>query len=412
MKKVVITSGYFNPLHSGHVNLFRGAKKLGDVLVVIVNSDRQASLKGSVPFMPEKERLEIVKSIKYVDEVFLSIDKVKSIAESLKALALKNPDCQLIFAKGGDRNSGNIPQEETDVCKKFNIQIVNGVGGGKVQSSSWLIGNINKFFSIKMIKSKFENRNSIEVLGNKIDVLEIPDVIELIDLWIKEESSKCHWIVATGMHGVMEGQKNKEFQKMLASADLWVADGISLVWLARMNGFELKKRVAGPDLFHAFLKHSNEKGYKNYFYGDTDDTLLKLKEKLSKEMPKIKTKSFSPPFRKLTPQEDEEIIKMINDSKPDVLWVGLGLPKQETWIFQHMDKLKVAVVIGVGAAFKFEAGMVKRAPAWMGNAGFEWLWRLFQEPKRVWRRVFIDAPQFVWLSSREFFRNKKIKNGK
>lgn len=410
MKKIIITSGYFNPMHPGHINLFKGAKALGDFLIVIVNNDEQTRTKGSAEFMDENDRIEIVKSIKYVDEVFLSIDKGKSISESLKVVALKFPNCQIFFAKGGDRNVGNIPEEEKKVCEEFNIQVVNGVGGGKVQSSSWLINNvINKFFSIKIMEDKISRIKSIEVLGNKIDMVQMSDVIELMDYWIRNESRKTHWIVATGMHGIMESKNRKEFRDMLKSADLWVCDGISLIWLAKINGFNLKKRVAGPDLFHEFLKFSDSKGYKHYFYGDTDETLKELEEKLSKNFPGIKMKSFSPPFRKLTLEEDNEVIKKINDTKPDVLWVGLGLPKQETWIFEHREKLNVPVIVGVGAAFKFEAGKIKRAPAWIGNLGFEWLWRLFQEPKRVWRRVFIDAPQFIWLVLMEFIRKPKNK---
>jgi len=144
MKKLVITSGYYNPVHIGHVNLMRDAKSFGDFLVVIVNSDEQVKIKGSVPFMLEEERMEIIRAIKYVDEVFLAIDKDKTVAESLIAVAQKYPDVELFFAKGGDRNSGNIPEGETKACNDFNIKIVNDVGGGKVQSSSWLLENVAK----------------------------------------------------------------------------------------------------------------------------------------------------------------------------------------------------------------------------------------------------------------------------
>lgn len=143
MKKIVITSGYFNPIHSGHLNLFKEAKTLGDFLVVIVNNDEQVKVKGSAPFMSEIERVAIIQDLKHVDAVFLSIDKSASIAESLRAVAQKYPG-ELFFAKGGDRNSGNIPEEEIKACQEFNIKVVNGVGGGKVQSSSWLINNIKK----------------------------------------------------------------------------------------------------------------------------------------------------------------------------------------------------------------------------------------------------------------------------
>lgn len=144
MKKIVITSGYFNPLHIGHINLIREAKKLGDFLVVIVNNDEQVKIKGSVPFMAEQERIEIVKALRYADDVILALDEDGTVAESLITIAKKYPDAELVFAKGGDRNSGNIPENETKACKDFNITVINGVGGGKVQSSSWLLKNAAK----------------------------------------------------------------------------------------------------------------------------------------------------------------------------------------------------------------------------------------------------------------------------
>lgn len=143
MKKIVITSGYFNPLHIGHMNLMREAKKLGDFLVVIVNNDRQVKVKGSMPFMSEKERVEIVKDIKHVDAVFLSIDEDLPISKSLRVIANQYKG-ELFFAKGGDRNAGNIPESEKKVCEEFSIKIVNNVGGGKVQSSSLLLNNVDK----------------------------------------------------------------------------------------------------------------------------------------------------------------------------------------------------------------------------------------------------------------------------
>lgn len=141
MKTIVITSGFFNPIHVGHINLFREAKNLGDILIVILNTDEQVKLKGSAAFMPENERLEIIKAIKYIDEVFLSVDKDISVVESIKAVVKRFSKDKLIFAKGGDRNSGNIP--EADICRELGIKIVNGVGGNKVQSSSWLLKKAN-----------------------------------------------------------------------------------------------------------------------------------------------------------------------------------------------------------------------------------------------------------------------------
>jgi len=144
MKKVIITSGFFNPLHIGHINLIKKAKEIGDFLVVIVNSDEQVKLKGSIPFMSEQERVEIIKALRYADDVILSIDKDKTVAESLIAIAKKYSDAELFFAKGGDRHSGNIPENEIKACQDFKITVVDEVGGGKIQSSSWLLKNITK----------------------------------------------------------------------------------------------------------------------------------------------------------------------------------------------------------------------------------------------------------------------------
>ena len=141
MKKVVITSGFFNPLHIGHINLIREAKKLGDFLVVIVNNDEQVKIKGSTPFMAEQERIEIVKALRYADQVMLAVDKDGFVPESLKAI-VKQHQGEYIFAKGGDRNFDNLPESEKKVCKEYNIRVVNNVGGSKVQSSSFLISNV------------------------------------------------------------------------------------------------------------------------------------------------------------------------------------------------------------------------------------------------------------------------------
>lgn len=142
-KKIIITSGFFNPLHIGHVNLIKEAKNLGDFLVVIVNNDQQVKLKGSIPFMAEQERMEIIKALRYADDVILAVDKDGTVAESLKMVAKRYPG-EIVFAKGGDRNFDNIPESEKSACLQCNIKVVGGIGGGKVQSSSWLLKNAVK----------------------------------------------------------------------------------------------------------------------------------------------------------------------------------------------------------------------------------------------------------------------------
>ena len=142
IKKVVITSGFFNPVHIGHINLIKESKKLGDYLIVIVNNDKQVKIKGSVEFMPEQERMAIIEAMEFVDEVFLSIDGDGFVAKSLEEIGKRHSGKKLIFAKGGDRNIDNIPSSERDICVEFGIEVVSGVGGDKVQSSSWLLSKL------------------------------------------------------------------------------------------------------------------------------------------------------------------------------------------------------------------------------------------------------------------------------
>jgi len=248
----------------------------------------------------------------------------------------------------------------------------------------------------------------IDVLGVRVHVVEIPDALNCMETWLGDAESTCRYVVATGMHGVMHAQKDPEFMDIINSADMFVADGISLVWLARVKGFRLRKRVSGADLMSAFLPLAEKKGYSVFFYGDTDETLQALQERLSERHPNLKIAgTYSPPFRSITPEEDAQEVQLINDSGANVVWVGLGLPKQERWMAAHKDQLEAQVMVGVGAAFKFASGRVRRAPSWIGDNGFEWLWRFIQEPRRVWRRVFIDLPQFTWLVALELLKLKR-----
>jgi N-acetylglucosaminyldiphosphoundecaprenol N-acetyl-beta-D-mannosaminyltransferase len=262
-------------------------------------------------------------------------------------------------------------------------------------------------------KSETSDKNKfLKFRGNKINIISLEESVKEISGWIRQANSKMHWIAVTGMHGVVEAWRDKEFSRILNSADLFLPDGISLILIARLKGFSPPERIGGADLMLHFFKIAEKEGFKSYFYGDTEDTLCKLKEKLLIDFPNLKIAgSYSPPFRDLTKEEDEKIIEKIKQTKPDILWVGLGLPKQEKWIFEHKDKLNIPVAVGVGASFKFLSGKVKRVPKLFGDAGFEWLWRLFHEPKIIWRRVFIYGPIFLWLAIADLtgFNNYKEK---
>ncbi len=242
---------------------------------------------------------------------------------------------------------------------------------------------------------------SLRVLGVNVHLAQMGQVLEVMDGWIHRRD-QCRYVVATGMHGVMEARRSPYFKNVIDSAGLFVPDGFSLVAAARLRGFKIRKRVSGPDLMWEACKHAAEVGHSVFFYGDTDDTLQALSAKLKESIPGLKIAgAHSPPFRPLTEEEDAEEMAIINASGADILWVGLGLPKQEKWMYEHRDRLNVPVLVGVGAAFQFLSGRMKRAPSWIGDNGFEWLWRLAFEPKRVWRRVFIDGPHFVLCVAKE-----------
>ena len=251
---------------------------------------------------------------------------------------------------------------------------------------------------------------SMLILGVRVHLIHMGQVLNIIDDWI-EHRDRCHYIVATQMHGIMEARRDPDFKTILNSADLFVPDGFSLAWASRLRGFKLRHRVPGPDLFLEGCKLAAERGNRVFFYGDTEETLSSLTSHLQEIIPDLKiVGAHSPPFRQLTEEEDDQETDMINESGADIVWVGLGMPKQERWMFEHQDKLNAPVLVGVGAAFKFVGGQIRRAPPWVGNNGFEWLWRFFQEPRRVWRRVLIDGPHFLIRVALENLDSKKRDN--
>ncbi|HUZ48000.1 MAG TPA: WecB/TagA/CpsF family glycosyltransferase [Terriglobia bacterium] len=241
----------------------------------------------------------------------------------------------------------------------------------------------------------FEPPACARVLGVPVHNVDVQEVLAIMEQWIEQRETP-RWIAVTSSHGLVEGFKRPAFKAILDSADLSVPDGM---WTARVAAQKLAavpKRVRGADLLTAFCGLANRRGYSNYFYGDTDEVLAALSGKLKSSFPSLEIAgAFSPPFRTLTAREDEEIVSAINRAKPDVLWVGLGLPKQERWIYEHLERLEVPIVVAVGAAFKFVSGKVKPAPRKVSELGLEWLWRLASEPRKCWRRALVYGPQFA-----------------
>jgi N-acetylglucosaminyldiphosphoundecaprenol N-acetyl-beta-D-mannosaminyltransferase len=181
-----------------------------------------------------------------------------------------------------------------------------------------------------------------------------------------------------------------------------VPDGMAIVWILKLKGHRHVRRVYGPDLLKAACKYGLEKGYRHYFYGGASGVTEKLVQKIRTDFPSLQIAgTFTPPFRPLTTEEDEEVIHQINKAEADIVWVGLGSPKQEFWMQTHLGRLHVPVMVGVGAAFDFLSGSKPQAPLWMQRNGFEWMFRFFNEPKRLWPR-YSQYPKFILLVLSEF----------
>jgi N-acetylglucosaminyldiphosphoundecaprenol N-acetyl-beta-D-mannosaminyltransferase len=198
------------------------------------------------------------------------------------------------------------------------------------------------------------------------------------------------------MHGVSEAQRDPVFKTALATADLIVPDGMPLVWLGRLRGFKsMKRRVYGPELMETFCRQTGNK-YRHFFYGGAPGVADTLAD-VERERHGIQVVgTYCPPFRPLTPDEETTIQTILEEAAPDVLWIGLSTPKQETWMYEHRDKISVPVMLGVGAAFDLNIGRLKQAPVWMRENGMEWLFRLLAEPRRLWRRYIINGSGFAW----------------
>jgi N-acetylglucosaminyldiphosphoundecaprenol N-acetyl-beta-D-mannosaminyltransferase len=237
----------------------------------------------------------------------------------------------------------------------------------------------------------------VNILGVGIDVVDMASAIARID-WLITNRDHAY-VCVTGAHGIIESQSDEELRSIHNRAHLVIPDGMPLVWLSRLRGYSNMSRVPGPDLMLALCQHSVVKGYRHFFYGSRPSVVGQLEKSLCNRFPGLRVVGkYSPPFIPLTPKEDKEIVACINEAKPDIVWVGLSTPKQERWMADHLERISTPIMIGVGAAFDFNAGLKKLAPVWMRESGLEWLFRLSAEPCRLWRRYAWVVPTFVYLS--------------
>jgi N-acetylglucosaminyldiphosphoundecaprenol N-acetyl-beta-D-mannosaminyltransferase len=240
------------------------------------------------------------------------------------------------------------------------------------------------------------NIPATNILGVVVSAVGPPAALHAMDHWIAR--GEGHYVCVTGVHGIVESWRDKSIRTIHNRAGMVVPDGMPLVWLSKLRGFSGVERVYGPDLMLAACRRFLPSGRRHFFYGGNPGVASLLAAKLGRDLPGIQIAgTWTPPFRPLTPDEDRDVVEMINAAKPHFVWVGLSTPRQERWMAEHAARLGPAILVGCGAAFDFNAGLKRQAPQWMRRAGLEWCFRLLAEPRRLWRRYLINNPTFVGL---------------
>jgi N-acetylglucosaminyldiphosphoundecaprenol N-acetyl-beta-D-mannosaminyltransferase len=247
----------------------------------------------------------------------------------------------------------------------------------------------------KLFMPEADHIQRINILGVGLSAINLDSALAAIDSALARKSRG--YVCVTGVHGVMEAQQDEKLRDILNRSFLNTPDGMPMVWLGRLSGARRMGRVYGPDLMLLVCELAQKKGYTHFLYGGGEGVAQELRHALEAMFPRIKIAgTYTPPFRPLSEAEEEELIRSVNEKKPDIFWVGLSTPKQEKFMAQYLDKLDATLFFGVGAAFDFHAGRVRQAPRWMQRTGLEWLFRLCCEPRRLWRRYLRNNPLFVF----------------
>jgi N-acetylglucosaminyldiphosphoundecaprenol N-acetyl-beta-D-mannosaminyltransferase len=239
-----------------------------------------------------------------------------------------------------------------------------------------------------------------DVLGVRVAATDLAQAVATLDTWRQE--GRRDYVCCVSVHGVVVAQRDPVIRGALNGAGLATQDGMPLVWWSRRTGFRQARRVCGSDLLDQMCATGVARNYRHYFYGGSPAVVEKLVERLTRRHPGLIVAGYkSPPYRTLTDAEDAADIAEINATRPDFVWIGLGMPKQEKWMVSHLGKIQATALLGVGAAFDFHAGTKPRAPGWMQRSGFEWLFRLASEPRRLAHRYLIDNTLFLVHTARE-----------
>ena len=251
-------------------------------------------------------------------------------------------------------------------------------------------------FYLRLIVSQPSKLSArVNILGVTVDSVNLAQTVASIENLITDRS--LAYVCLAPAHSIMECWRDSKLRNIFNKGALVTPDGMSVVWILRMQGRKHVGRVYGPDLMQVMFERAGDTGHLHFLVGGTEAALSRLNDRFSSDYPGSRiVGSLAPPFRTLADHEDQAIVEQINKANPDVVWVGLGSPKQERWMAQHRDRLKAPVLIGVGAAFDFLSGMKPQAPRWIQRSGLEWLFRLATEPRRLWPR-YRQYPLFVVL---------------
>lgn len=246
-------------------------------------------------------------------------------------------------------------------------------------------------------------RERQDVIGAPIDAVYWAGAVATLLRWAAAGESR--YVCACNVHSVVTAQRDAELAASVRGADMVLPDGSPVAWLMRQSGFAAQQRVSGPDLMWRYFAAAAPYGESIFLYGGSTDTLERLRARITRTFPGLQIAgTHSPPYRELTPDEDQAVVDMLNASGATTVWISLGCPKQEVWMAKHRGRVK-SVLVGVGAAFGFHAGTTRRAPRWMQRLSLEWLHRLLSEPRRLWRRYLTTNTAFVIAAVRQLLKH-------
>lgn len=233
------------------------------------------------------------------------------------------------------------------------------------------------------------------VLGIGVSAIDMAEALRLSERLLRERGKG--YVCLTGVHGIMEAQRDNTLRAILNRSFLCAPDGMPTVWVGRLQGHRNMRRVYGPDYMLEMCKLTARLGFRHFLYGGKEGVALRLKQQLEVMVPNIDiVGTYTPPFRPLTLSEEELMLAAVKRTRADIVWVGLSTPKQEGFMAQYADRIDASLLVGVGAAFDIHAGLLNDAPDWVKQCGLQWLDRLAREPGRLWRHYLTNNPKFLW----------------